>query len=404
MKADGAPRIAVVTANANASNSYTLDWLDAFLESPMLEGTHIDLYRPGASNRLRKELREVDATVVLHSATADDLQPLNNVRHIFKDRRGPLCMLVGNEINLPWAPLSQKIALMQDVSVDIIGTQLLEEAGRVLYASVEGAQVVSLPHAANTNRLAYTRPKANEPRRIGTRSARYLPILGDTDREDFFDSVNSVSTDRGWLVDISEARLERAAWHEYLAELDVAIGTEAGSWFTAPSDDVVISILNEAREARSGINIAVDGKVRRLTRRLPWQLRQWLRTGPVSRAISNDLELLEHLDAASILKRYFVELPRPTAYMKALSSRHVEAAALGVPQLLLRGRYNDILVADQDYVAANTDLGNVRDAIERLECPSVRTAVSESARERILGGHTLEHRVASILGHLGAAK
>lgn len=400
MKADGAPRIAVVTANANASNSYTLDWLDAFLESPMLKGTHIDLYRPGASGRLRKALRQVDATVILHSATADDLQPLGSVRHIFRERRGPVCMLVGNEINLPWAPLSHKIALMQDVSVDIIGTQLLEEAGRALYASVEGARVVSVPHAANTVCLAYTRPKAHWPLRIGTRSAKYLPILGDTEREDFFKAVGRLSAQKGWEVDISDSRLDRTSWQNYLAGLHVAIGSEAGSWFTSTSDEIVCAILKDAQISRGGMHVAVDGRARRVTRHLPWRFRQWLRRGVLSRAISNDLSLLGELNAKHTIDRYFTGLPRPAAYMKAASSRHLEAAALGVPQLLLKGRYNDILVADRDYIAVGSDLHDAEEALERIKDPHVRIEVSEAARQRVLDGNTLRHRVVSILKHL----
>ena len=402
MKVDGAPRIAVVTANANASNSYTLDWLEAFLESPMLEGTHIDLYRPGASGRLRKALREVDGTVLLHSATADDLQPLRSLKDLFNDRRGPVCVLVGNEINLPWAPLSEKIALMQQIGANLIGTQLIQEAGEYLYTSVTEAKVVSVPHAGDRGMLRPPKNPAFAGQVLGTRSARYLPILGDEERESYFGAVSELAADRGWRVDISEERLGRDAWREFLAGLDVTVGTEAGSWFTSPSDDVVNAILAAARQRHRGPSVKVDGAIRRMTRRIPWSVRQRLRRSPLSQALPNDLDLLAQLDYLETYEEFFAQVPRPKAYMKAISSRHVEAAFLGVPQMLLRGRYNDILEAERDYIAVEPDLSNLAAALAKMADPTLRHQVAQSAQATVESAHSLQSRILYLLRELDA--
>jgi hypothetical protein len=395
--ADGAPRIAVVTANANASNSYTLDWLEAFLESPLLLATHIDLLRPGSSHRLRRALREVDATVILHSVTTDDLQPLRNVVNTFSDRRGPVCLLVGNEINLPWAPMSEKISLMDQMHVEIVGTQLLLDAGRALYGSLSATQVVSIPHAVDTSRLVYSAPRQSANLTLGTRSAKYLPILGDTERERFFTAVRETGHSRGWEIDIDASRLSRTAWQRYLAGVDAAPGTEAGSWYTSPSDEVVAAILRDARRSFGGVSIRVDGRTRRLARYLPWQLRAWLRRNSGSKVLSNDLDLLAHLDPEETVKRFFEPVDRPAAYMKAASSRHFECAALGTTQLLLTGRYNDIFKPGKHFVEVSSDHGNLGEALDMLLELPARISMSAESRQLIEDHHTLNHRIRAIL-------
>ena len=398
-KSDGAPRIAVVTANANASNSYTLDWLDAFIESPLLKATHIDLYRPGASGRIRNALREVDATVLLHSATADDLQPLKNVADLFSERRGPVCVLVGNEINLPWAPMSQKIALMRHIGATMVGTQLLPEAGEYLYAALD-AKVVSLPHAVDPRVLTVPSLPKSGHLRAGTRSARYLPILGDSDRERFLASAGVEAHRLGWQVDIGTRRFERAAWRSYLSSLDVAVGTEAGSWFTFPSDEIVQTILDDARAEVTGVTLRVDGPARTLSRRIPWQWRQWVRSRLPAGVVRSDLEVLANLDADTVIARYFSHVARPPVYTKAISSRHLEAAALGTPQLLLEGRYNGILHAGKDYVSVSTDLSNLTEGLCALADPKRRLEIAQNARSTVEDGNTLTHRIRSLLSVL----
>lgn len=397
MTANGAPHVAIVTANANASNSYTLDWLDAFVESPLLAANHVDLLKIGASQSLRKALRDADATVILHSVTADDLRPLRNVVEAFSERRGPICILVGNEINLPWARMSEKIELINQMQVDVIGTQLLLDAGQALYCSLSTSRVVSVPHAVDTDRLVYTAPRPKERVMLGTRSAKYLPILGDVERERFFEAVRKKSAALGWSVDIQNSRLSRTRWQTYLSGIDIAPGTEAGSWYTSPCDELVTKILEDARRTAGGLSIRVDGRARLVARHLPWQVRAWLRRNSNSRLVSNDLDLLGRLDPDETIQKYFDSVERPTTYMKAASSRHFESAALGTAQLLLAGRYNDIFRANEHFIEVQPNHSNLDEAILRIEDLPTRITLAAAARQLVEDGHTFKHRIAAVL-------
>ena len=65
-------------------------------------------------------------------------------------------------------------------------------------------------------------------------------------------------------------------------------------------------------------------------------------------------------DFAEIQSRFFANRPRCPAYSKCISSRHFEAAATGTCQLLVEGRYNDILIADEHYIPLLADLRMLR--------------------------------------------
>ena len=100
---------------------------------------------------------------------------------------------------------------------------------------------------------------------------------------------------------------------------------------------------------------------------------------------------------------FFADRPRCPAYSKCISSRHFDAAGTGTCQILLRGRYNDILQADQHYIALDRDLGNLIEAIERFRDPTERSRVAEAAYTMVHDGQTYRHRLAALHRMLSAA-
>lgn len=389
-------RLLVITAIRNRSNSYITDWLSAFKKRTDFQTLHIDALTPASTTRVKRALKEVDAVVLLHSVTADGLRPAERITSVLADRNIPLAVLIGNEINLPWAPLSEKIRFVTDIGADVVGTQLLEEAGRYLYADT-GAAVLAVPHAVDPSQFAYRQPGRAEDLRIGTRTAQYLPIIGDRDRPRFLDAVAEVAASKGWGVDISDNRFATRAWSEYLTGLDVTVSTEAGSFYTESSDVLVFEILDYVRQRNQTVSIPVSGLVSDVLRYLPWQLRQWLRTVTPGGLVTNDLKMLEEAPADQIIEQFFSTQVLPPAYMKALSSRHIEAAAVGTPQLLLEGRYNDVLVPNQHYVSVQNDLSNIDTALDQLSDVGERIRIADAARSLVEQFHTLDQRIDSIL-------
>ena len=81
-----------------------------------------------------------------------------------------------------------------------------------------------------------------------------------------------------------------------------------------------------------------------------------------------------------------------------ISARHLECAALGVPQILLEGAYGGYLVADKHYISLKKDLSNIDEVVAHLMCDEKLVEVGRSARRLICSDETfyLENHVAEI--------
>ena len=112
---------------------------------------------------------------------------------------------------------------------------------------------------------------------------------------------------------------------------------------------------------------------------------------------------IDEAEAAEIQARFFTGRPRCPTYSKCISSRHFEAAATGTCQLLVRGRYNDILEADRHYIALDPDLANACEAIERFRDPAERRRIAEAAHALVHAAHTYNHRLAALHAAVSAA-
>jgi hypothetical protein len=101
-----------------------------------------------------------------------------------------------------------------------------------------------------------------------------------------------------------------------------------------------------------------------------------------------------------ISRLFFKDYPNPVSG-RCVSSRHFEAIAAGACQILLPGRYNDILRPDEHYLALARDFGNVDDVLARFRDVSERRRMVERTREYVLAEHTLRHRVAAMAAWIG---
>jgi spore maturation protein CgeB len=139
-----------------------------------------------------------------------------------------------------------------------------------------------------------------------------------------------------------------------------------------------------------------DNPLRNLVRRLPLPVKSalgWvLRRGPVKYAGFED----SHLDFDELNEMFFQSAQRCPAYSKAISSRHFDAIGTKTCQIMLEGRYNDILVANEHYLEVALDHSNLDEVIERFKDPVERHRISETAYEFVMQGHTYAHRMAAL--------
>jgi hypothetical protein len=389
-------RTVVLTVRYGVRASYYEDWLDAFAASPLFSTTPFNLFRRDERRAAMRALGEAELVVALHACSADTLEFILPLREALKARRGRFLMFVGNEYNLPWAPLGEKRRFMREVGADWGVTQLPLEAGQYLYADCAGA-VLALPHAANE--AVFRRDKPDETRTIdlGGRSFRYPVFLGDDDRNRVYDLFSELGPAAGLRVDISTgSRLDRTGWAAFLNDCRGTVGTEAGTWYIERDDATALAIRDYLR-ARSGTpTIRADGWLHAAARHLPYGVKSGLKAVLARSSLRHEALDISDDDFAEVQARFFAGRPHCPAYSKCISSRHFEAAATGTCQILVRGRFNDVLEADRHYIPLDPDLGNAVEALARFRDPAERQRIADAAHELVHGAHTYWHRLAEV--------
>jgi hypothetical protein len=384
--------------------SYYDDWRDAFVAAPQFDVTVRNIFNRAARAEVARTIGEYDLIVLLHACTADSLLYAEPLAGILQGRKGRLVAFIGNELNLPFAPLRDKIAWLKRVQPDIIATQLLAEAGTWLYAEV-GARVISLPHGLNPDVFRARTPQRERPIDIGARSFRYLAYLGDDERNRIYDYFAANPFKPKLKLDFStEQRFGRAEWAAFLDRCKATIATEAGSWFLERDDATVLAIRDYlARKDRGGFIIRADSPLQALAHRLPYVLkrlaRSLLRSGP----IRHEALIAEQVDFAEVYARFFAGRRRAPVYAKCISSRHFDAIGTRTVQIMFPGRYNDILEADRHYLTLRPDFANIDTIIARFRDPSERARLTEAAHAHVMALHTYTHRMRQLATALGSS-
>lgn len=393
----------VLTVRYSHRASYLLDWEDALLRSPLFSATAFNLFRRSERHRAMRAVEKAELVIALHACSGDTLEYLLPLRAALQARRGQFLMLVGNEYNLPWMRLADKIGFIHETGADFVGTQLPLGAGEWLYDGT-GARVLALPHAANENAFRRERPDEARSIDIGGRSFRYPVFIGDDDRNRIYDLFAELAPSAGLAVDISsEARLARPEWAAFLNDCRATIGTEAGSWYLERDDRTALAIRDFLRQRSGAPTIRADGWLHAVARRLPYGAKASLKALLARSTVRHEALDPGEEHAAEIHQRFFAARPRCPAYSKCISSRHFDAAATGTCQILGRGRYNDILEADRHYLALDPDTEGAAAAIERFKDASERRRIADAAWELVHDAHTYRHRLASLHAAVTAA-
>jgi len=120
------------------------------------------------------------------------------------------------------------------------------------------------------------------------------------------------------------------------------------------------------------------------------------RTDHTRKAVEAYLEQHPHASFHDVFEQFFRDYPNPVSG-KAISSRHFEPIGTQTCQVLLEGRYNDILVADEHYLALKKDFSNVEEVVDRFKDEPYRTAMVRRTHEYVLAKHTYRHRVNALV-------
>jgi len=295
-------------------------------------------------------------------------------------------------------PLGEKRRFIAEVGADFVGTQLMSEAGEWLYEGT-GAKVLALPHALNDT--VFRRETDDAARRIdvGGRSARYPAFLGIDDRNRLYDVFSRIAAEADLTIDIDGrdgGRFGRPGWAAFLNDCRGTIATEAGSPYLERDDRLVLEIREFLKQRSGAPMLRVDGLAHSQSRRLPYGLKAKLRALLKWTPLRHEAIELEDAEFAEIKARFFEDRPPAPVYSRCISSRHFDAAGTGTCQLLVRGRYNDILAAGEHYFALEPDLANARDVIARFRDARERKRIADNAYAYIRDAHTYRHRLAAL--------
>jgi len=328
--------------------SYVLDWREAICEAPELEvdvcnATNLVHYRQSL-----KKIKQYALTVILHSATGDSVSLLRGRTEQLNDRRGKLVVFVGNEYNL----LDQKINFLKTVNADYICSQLPEEAANWLYQECVGSRVLSLPHALNP-KVYFPIPEVDQVVDFGFIGDLYHDLIGDRERTDLIRFFIDRGKELGLTCDIRSQRLPRAQWVDFLRRCKGMLGAESGTYYLD----------------RTGQRI--EGA------------RQYVKTH--RKALFEEVHSLFFKGATNTISG------------KAISSRHFEPVGTRTCQLLIEGKYNGILKANEHYIPVKRDLSNIEEAVRKFKDDAYRLLIANKAYEYVLSSHTYKHRVDSLL-------
>jgi hypothetical protein len=315
----------------------------------------------------------------------------------FAARNVPLLTFVGNEVSLPGSPIAEKLELFQRLKPDYVATQLLLEAGEYLFGDVATKRVVAIPHAVNPDVYKPMQPFGQRPLDIGVRAVRYLPYLGDDDRNRLLQWFADHGPQRGLNVEVSDRRLDRKGWANYLNQCKGTVATEAGTPFLERDDATMNAIRNYVLAKPSkGLVLRNDSALRAFGHRLPWWMKSVARRVMSSGPLRHEALVSEQLDYREIFEKFFAGRTHSVPTGKCISSRHFDAAGTKTCQIMFRGRFNDILNADEHYLALDSDFSNIDDVLARFRDPTQRQRIADAAFDLVVSKHTYAHRMQTV--------
>ncbi len=396
----------VLFADYTKGLSYYDDWLDAFTRDPQFETTALNICSKNSHAIIRKQIDHYELIILLHSTNADTLTYLNPFKSSLQSRKGILLSFVGNEVNLPRIPLNSKIVFLKKIGADFIATQLPIKAGKWLYAECTNSEVIALPHALNPQKFKPVVNQADRTIDIGVRTNQYWACLGDNERNDLIKLFRSERIPQQLKLDIrTDERLNRDGWANFLNSCKATIANEAGSYYLERDDQTIFQI-NEYLQADQKI-VQPTSAVGRIWDHIPRSIKNLCRA-QIQRLMHLTgfqyySDVYEQLDFDEIYNLFFKNTPQCPEYSKAISSRHFDAIGTKTCQIMLHGRYNDILRADEHYISLNHDHSNLDDVIRRFNDQELRTKIVEQTYEYIMSQHTYDHRLQELRRHICAA-
>jgi spore maturation protein CgeB len=251
--------------------------------------------------------------------------------------------------------MPEKINFIKNTDADFVASQLPKDAAMWLYGDCTKSKVLVVPHALNST--AYSAYKDPDQRRIdiGFVGDRYSLAIGDIERTKLIEyfAKNDLRQTVNTNIRLGrKIRLPRAKYIKFLNSIRGTIGAESGTYYLEKTDKT-------------------QKKVEAFLSRYP------------------------KATFEEVYDRFFKDYSNPVNG-KAISSRHFEPIGTKTCQILLEGRYNDILEPDVHYISLKRDYSNVDGVMERFRDKDLVRKITDEAYEYTMDSHTYEHRVRDV--------
>ncbi len=338
--------------------SYYQDWLDGFLGHPDIRADVLDVQTRAGLLRGAGLRGRYDAIFFLHNlfVTLHNSPRLTLLRGLLWRVRGPRAFFSSNEFR----SFEEKTAMSAYLGARTLVTQLNLDDAQMVYPLQNKQRLLSLPYGFTPSAFAPSCPIAERSIDIGFRGDRYPEYVGHDDRDILLDALAERLTERDDVradIRVGE-RLARQAWAAFLNDCRALVGHEAGA-------------------------AAIDTK--QTTRRFLNTQKQ--RLSP------------ENFRALVLtMREHGVFDPPPSGRIAA--PRNFEAMGTQTVQILLPGRYNDVLQPDVHYWELQRDFSNLEAVLERLADDAACQALVQRAYTDALANHTYEQRINQLLASM----
>jgi hypothetical protein len=339
--------------------SYSQDWIDSLREH---SGGQVDVISDPWLLKWGKKIARLmlsshyDGIIVMHSVS-NDFSFGTAAAELVRTISGPVVMFLGNEYKL----LSAKIDLAHDFGCAVVFSQLPLDVAQKLYGPYFAGKVLSIPHALNEKAFSPSIELKNRINDIGYRGEKYPLYLGHDERAAMFDSFEKRAAADGLKVDFASGRgkgkrLNRTGWAAFLNSCRATVATETGANYLSMSEKLRISVnvYQQKNPAATPENVERD----------------------VIFPLSKEITFING---------------------RAISSRHFDAIGCNTAIISFKGRFNDILKADEHYLMMNDDFSNIDDVIGKIRSNAYLEDLTTRTREYVLRSHCLKHRVQSLM-------
>ena len=370
--------------------SYYDDWVKAFVEHRRVSLTLIDYLEV---NSIKDNFNFI---FLHHSTNADSIKPLKDLLPFLERRKEEIFIFIGNEFNNIFSPLGDRRKILKKINISYVGSMLMHDAAQYLWSDIARKKVILTPPALNENNFFSHQSFDSRKYDIGFKGIKYYSYIGDTERNEMIEKFSKL---KGFNLSVDNTRFDSKNWSIFLNSCKSVISSEAGSYYVDIDDKIVRQIISEIKQKTKKI-IIPRTNIDKYFYKLPLVIKNIIKFFLSKSPISHSNLVFEDAEFTIFYEKYFKKIKKPLIYFKCISSRNFDAIGTLTAQILLEGKYNNILTPNVHYIELKKDYSNFSEVIEKIKDKELLGKITKTAHDFVFENHLYKHRVDNILNEL----